>query len=54
MDPKEIDIALEMRKSIIAVKPWDKNASQKQFRMWPRNCGWNSSSIVSAIRNNCI
>jgi hypothetical protein len=52
---KEIDIALEMRKSIIAVKPWGQERIPTAIQdVATEIVGWNTPSIVSAIRNNCI
>ena len=51
----EIDIAKELGKPIIAIEPW---ASERTSQIVKRNAdrivGWNTSSIISAIRDLSI
>ena len=52
---KEIDIALEMQKPIIAVEPWGQERTPKAIQdVATKIVKWNTSSIISAIRDNCI
>ena len=52
---REIDIADEMQKPIVAVRLWgSERASESAQRAAAEIVNWNSSSIVSAIRNNAI
>lgn len=47
----EIDIAIELGKPIIAVQPWGSSAtSQRAKNVADRVVGWNTSSVVQAIR----
>lgn len=47
----EIDIAIELKKPIIAVEPWGSIAtSQRANKVADRIVGWNASSVVNAIR----
>lgn len=52
MNNIEIELAKEMGKRIIAIEPW---ASQKTSQTVKNNAdvivGWNTESIVKAIRN---
>ncbi len=50
---KEIDIALDMDKPILGIKPWGKERIPKRLQEVAEEIvGWNTSSIVSAIRRN--
>jgi hypothetical protein len=47
----ELDVAVEMGKPIIAIEPWGSEAtSQRAKKVATEVVGWNSSSIVEAIR----
>lgn len=52
---KEIELAKEMGKPIIAIEPW---ASEKTSTLVKNNADvivkWQASSIVQAIKNNCL
>lgn len=48
---KEIDIALEMNKPIIGVKPWGSERIPQDVQDVAKEIvGWNTSSIISAIK----
>ena len=52
---KEINIALSYAKPIIGVKPWGgQRIPQGVQEVGDEIVGWNTSSIVSAIRNHSI
>ena len=51
----EIDTAIEMHKPIIGVKPWGQERIPKKIQDFSTvMVGWNSSSIISAIRENAL
>ena len=51
----ELDIAIEMRKPIIAIEPWGSTmTSQRAKEVADEVVGWNTQSIVSAIRRYSI
>lgn len=50
----ELDAAVRMRKPIIAIQPWGAQKMPTAVSSVANEIvGWNTSSIVSAIRNNC-
>jgi len=52
---KEIDIAVEMGKPIIGIRPWGQERVPQAVQDAAREIvGWNTSSIVSAIRRNAL
>ena len=52
---REIDIAEELQKPIVAIRLWgSERASGSAQRAAAEIVNWNSSSIVSAIRDNAI
>ena len=48
---KEIDIALGMKKNIVVVKPRGAQRMPQELQQFPQVVGWNTDSIVHAIRN---
>ena len=51
----EIEIAQQLKKPIIAIEPWGSDAtSQLAKRAAIETVGWNSASIVSAIRRHSL
>lgn len=51
----EIDTALAMRKPIIGVKPWGQERIPSKVQLNADvMVGWNSSSIIDAVRNYAI
>lgn len=51
----EIDIALEMNKPIIGIKPWgQQNIPYAVTSASDEIVGWNTDSIVNAIRQNSL
>jgi len=48
---KEINIALEMNKNIVVVKPNGAQRMPQELQQFPQKVGWTTNSIVSAIRN---
>ena len=52
---KEIDIALELRKPIIGVIPWGSERTPLVVQdVADEMVGWNTSSIVDAIRRSAL
>lgn len=52
---KEIDIALNLGKPIIGVKPWGQERIPKAVQDVAKEIvGWNTDSIVSAIRRHAL
>jgi hypothetical protein len=52
---KEIDLALELGKPIIAIEPWGQERTPKAIQdVATKVVGWNTVSIVSSIRDNCL
>ena len=50
----EIDLAKEMGKKIIAVEPWGSIHTSTKVKYAADKCvGWNSSSVIGAIREIC-
>jgi len=52
---KEIDIASEMGKPIIGIKPWGRERMPQAVQNAAKEIvGWNTSSVVSAIRKHAL
>ena len=52
---KEIDIASEMGKPIIGIKPWGRERMPQAVQNVAKEIvGWNTSSVVSAIRKHAL
>jgi hypothetical protein len=52
---KEIDIAVEMEKPIIGIRPWGQERIPQAVQdVAEEIVGWNTSSIVSAIRRRAL
>jgi hypothetical protein len=52
---KEIDIAVEYSKPIIGIRPWGSQVIPRAVQDAANEIvGWNTSSIVSAIRRNAL
>jgi len=52
---REIDLALNGKKPIIAVEPWGQERTPKEIQDIALDVvGWNTSSIVSSIRTNSL
>lgn len=48
---KEIDMAQRMGKNIVVVKPRGAERMPQELQQFPQQVGWNTHSIVQAIRN---
>lgn len=48
---KEIDIAQRMNKNIVIIRPHGAERMPRELQDFPQQVGWNTSSIVQAIRN---
>ncbi|AYK05277.1 TIR domain-containing protein [Brevibacillus laterosporus] len=52
---KEIDIAVEMNKPIVGIRPWGQQRIPQEIQDVAKEIvGWNTDSIVSAIRRNAL
>jgi len=52
---KEIDIALEMKKPVVGIIPWGQERTPQEVQSVAKEMvGWNTSSIVSAIRRHAL
>lgn len=52
---KEIEIAQKLNKPIIAIRPWGQERMPLEVTLASKEIvGWNSDSIVSAIRRNSL
>ena len=48
---KEIQLALDMKKNIIVVKPRGAQKMPRELQVLPNQVGWDTKNIINAIRN---